>query len=153
MNLRRTLIVIASALALTILSACREKQAVTEKSVAVTERSVAVTEKPIAVYVQPGRTLDGYAEPGQKLEWHVDNAQSPGFTFTPQTGLCDPATIQPKAKFHHPASCVVAQQPPLPSGVLFNTYTYTLQLDPTPGAPTPAPTTYSQRVGSCGPCP
>lgn len=147
MSSQRTLIVVACAVSLTSLSACNEKQANIE-------RSIAVNEKPIAVYVQPGLTLDSYAEPGQKLEWRVDNAHSPTFTFTPQPGLCDPATIEPKARFHHPAGCVVAPQT-YPPGALFNTYQYTLQSDspPTPGAPAPASTTYSQRVGSCGPCP
>lgn len=136
MSSRRTLIVVASASALTILSACREK--------------LAPTEKPVAVYVNPDLTLDGYVEPGQKLEWRVNNPQSPTFTFTPQAKLCDPSTVQPKAMFHHPAGCVVAQQT-YPSGVQFNTYKYTLQSDTAPGAQDPS-VTYTVRVGSCGAC-
>jgi hypothetical protein len=136
MSLRRTLIVVAIAVALTSLSACRKTQA--------------PTQKPVAVYVNPDMTLEGYAEPGQKLEWHVYNAQSPTFTFTPQAGLCDPATIQRRATFRHPAGCIVAQQT-YPPGLNFNIYKYTLQTDTPPGVPDPSGT-YSQRVGSCGPC-
>lgn len=136
MSSRRTLIVVAIAVALTNLSACREK--------------LVPTQKTVAVYVNPDMTLEGYAEPGQKLEWHVYNAQSPTFTFTPQAGLCDPATVQRRATFRHPAGCVVAQQT-YPPGLKFNTYKYTLQTDTPPGVPD-ASGTYSQRVGSCGPC-
>ncbi len=141
MSSRRTLIVVASASALTILSACREKQA--------------LTQKPIAVYVNPDLTLNDFLEPGQRLEWHVENPKSPTVTFTPQANLCDPATVQPKAMYRHPAGCVVAQQT-FAAGAQFNTYTYTLQSDIPPGGPTPAPApvTYTVRVGSCGPsCP
>jgi hypothetical protein len=138
MSLRRTLIVVASALVLTILSACRHK--------------AVSTEKPVAVYVNPDLTLDSFVLPGQKLEWRLDNPQSPTFTFTPQPKLCDPATIQSKATFQQPAGCVVAQQPSLPTGVNFRTYKYTLQLDIAPGAPDPNPVTYTLRVGTCGPC-
>lgn len=134
MSLRRTLILVASALALTSLSACREK--------------LAPTGKPVAIYVKRDLTLENYVEPGQKLEWRVNDPQSPSFTFTPQPGLCDPTTIQQKGKFHQPASCVVAPQT-YPSGSQFNTYTYTLELDAAPGASDP---TYTVRVGSCGPC-
>lgn len=137
MSSRRTVILVASALALTILSGCREK--------------LAQTAKPVAVYVNPDLTLNDYVEPGQKLEWRVNNPQNPTFTFTPQPGLCDPATVQPHAKFHHPAACVVAQQT-YPPGAQFNTYTYTLELDTAPGASDPAPAKYTVRVGSCGPC-
>ena len=144
MNPRPTLIFVASALALIILSACRERQAPTE-------RPVGVTEKPVAVYVNPDLTLNAYVEPGQKLEWRVNNPQSPTLTFRPQANLCDPATVQSKAMHHHPAGCVVARQI-YPSGALFNTYTYTLELGTAPGNPDPAPHTYTVRVGSCGPC-
>jgi hypothetical protein len=137
MSSRRTLILVASAIALTILSACRERQI--------------RAEKPVAVYVNPDLTLNDYVEPGQKLEWRVNNPQSPTFTFTPQAKLCDPATVQSKAMYHHPAGCVVAQQT-YPSGAQFNTYKYTLQLDMAPGAQDPPPVTYTVRVGSCGPC-
>jgi hypothetical protein len=139
MSSRRTLIVVASASALTILSACRERQA--------------LTQKPVAVYVNPDLTLNEYVEPGQRLEWHVDNPKSPTVTFTPQDGLCDPATLQRKAMHHQPAGCVVAPQTFAP-GDLFHTFTYMLQSDTPPGEPAPAPVRYAIRVGSCGPsCP
>ena len=138
MNLRSTSILVASALALNILLACRQK-------------FTPPPEKPVAVYVNSDLTLNDYVEPGQKLEWRVDGPHGPTFTFTPQGGLCDPATIHRNATFHQPAICVVAAQR-YTSGQ-FNTYTYTLELDTAPGAPDPAPVKYTVRVGSCGPCP
>jgi hypothetical protein len=134
MSSRRTVILVVSALVLTTLSACRER--------------LAGTGKPVTVYVHRDLTVENYAEPGQKLEWRVEDAGSPTFTFTPQQGLCDPATVQQKATYHHPAGCVVAPQTYAP-GTSFNIYKYTLQLDNAPGAQDP---TYTQRVGSCGPC-
>jgi hypothetical protein len=158
MSSLRTLIAVSSALALTLLSACH-----------VTKQ--ASHEKPVVKYVNQDLTLEGYAEEKQTLEWRVHESQNYSFTFQPQQGLCDPATIHGRATNGHPASCVVALQPDL-SGTQTKTYTYTLTSDsttsaqvsggivpraqakpPTGGqAPAPPPVTYILRVGSCGGC-
>jgi hypothetical protein len=159
MNSRRTLIAISSAFALTILSACHIKK-------------LAPPEKPVVKYVDSkDLTLNDYVEPGQKLEWRVHGPQSPSFTFKPQDGLCEAATIHERATHHNPAGCVVAQQT-YPSGTQMNIYRYTLTSDgttsaevqggivprvqaktPTSGpSPAPPPVTYILRVGSCGGC-
>jgi hypothetical protein len=154
MSSRRTLIAVSSALALTLLSACH-----------VTRQ--APHEKPVVKYVNQDLTLEGYAEEKQTLEWRVHESHNYSFTFQPEEGLCDPATVHAKATNGHPAGCVVALQPDL-SGTQTKTYSYTLTSDNTGGAqvrggivprvqaktPPPAPpsVTYILRVGSCGGC-